>query len=165
MDYALLCSYTHPEAPREELNLITDWYVWVFFFDDHFLEVFKRTGDQAGGKEYLRRLPAFMPINRTRVPRRRPTRSSGAWPTCGRERFPQSPSTGACDSSRAPAICSRSPSGSSPTSTTGASRIPIEYIEMRRKVGGAPWSADLVEHAVFVEVPARIAGTRARCGC
>jgi germacradienol/geosmin synthase len=23
---------------------------------------------------------------------------------------------------------------------------PIEYIEMRRKVGGAPWSADLVEH-------------------
>jgi len=37
---------------------------------------------------------------------------------------------------------------------------PIEYIEMRRKVGGAPWSADLVEHAVFVEVPATIAATR-----
>ena len=37
---------------------------------------------------------------------------------------------------------------------------PIEYIEMRRKVGGAPWSADLVEHAVFAEVPARIAATR-----
>ena len=42
------------------------------------------------------------------------------------------------------------------------SRIPnpIEYIEMRRKVGGAPWSADLVEHANFVEVPERIARTR-----
>jgi germacradienol/geosmin synthase len=37
---------------------------------------------------------------------------------------------------------------------------PIEYIEMRRKVGGAPWSAELVEHAVFVEVPARIAASR-----
>ncbi len=37
---------------------------------------------------------------------------------------------------------------------------PIEYIEMRRKVGGAPWSADLVEHAVFVEVPDRIAASR-----
>jgi germacradienol/geosmin synthase len=37
---------------------------------------------------------------------------------------------------------------------------PIEYIEMRRKVGGAPWSADLVEHAAFVEVPARIADSR-----
>src|SRR4029079_6559502 len=34
------------------------------------------------------------------------------------------------------------------------------YIEMRRKVGGAPWSAELVEHAVFVEVPARVAASR-----
>ena len=31
---------------------------------------------------------------------------------------------------------------------------------MRRKVGGAPWSADLVEHAVFVEIPPEIAPTR-----
>lgn len=37
---------------------------------------------------------------------------------------------------------------------------PIEYIEMRRKVGGAPWSANLVEHACGAEVPARIAATR-----
>ena len=42
------------------------------------------------------------------------------------------------------------------------SRIPnpIEYIEMRRKVGGAPWSANLVEHAVAAEVPAEIAARR-----
>ena len=32
MDYALLCAYTHPEAPGPELDLITDWYVWVFYF-------------------------------------------------------------------------------------------------------------------------------------
>ena len=38
MDYALLCSYTHPEAPGPELDLITDWYVWVFYFDDLFDE-------------------------------------------------------------------------------------------------------------------------------
>jgi germacradienol/geosmin synthase len=37
---------------------------------------------------------------------------------------------------------------------------PIEYIEMRRKVGGAPWSANLVEHACRAEVPASIAATR-----
>jgi germacradienol/geosmin synthase len=37
---------------------------------------------------------------------------------------------------------------------------PIEYIEMRRKVGGAPWSAHLVEHANFVEVPDRIWASR-----
>src|SRR4051794_5725027 len=37
-DYALLCAYTHPEAPAAALDLVTDWYVWVFFFDDHFLD-------------------------------------------------------------------------------------------------------------------------------
>ncbi len=49
-DYALLCSYTHPDAPGAELDLVTDWYVWVFFFDDHFLELYKRTQDMAGAK-------------------------------------------------------------------------------------------------------------------
>jgi germacradienol/geosmin synthase len=36
---------------------------------------------------------------------------------------------------------------------------PVEYIEMRRKVGGAPWSAGLVEYAT-AEVPAAVAGSR-----
>ena len=37
---------------------------------------------------------------------------------------------------------------------------PIEYVEMRRKVGGAPWSANLIEHACDAEVPAVIAASR-----
>ena len=41
---------------------------------------------------------------------------------------------------------------------------PIEYIEMRRKVGGAPWSAHLVEHANFVEVPDRVWAAPADAG-
>jgi len=36
---------------------------------------------------------------------------------------------------------------------------PVEYIEMRRKVGGAPWSAGLVEYAT-AEVPAAAACSR-----
>src|SRR5215470_8335268 len=43
MDFALLTSYTHPDAPGPELDLVTDWYVWVFFFDDYFLEKYKRS--------------------------------------------------------------------------------------------------------------------------
>jgi hypothetical protein len=61
--YALLCSYTHPDAPGLALDLVTDWYVWVFYFDDHFLELFKRTCDIAGAREYLDRLAAFMPVD------------------------------------------------------------------------------------------------------
>ncbi len=49
-DYALLCSHTHPDASGPELDLVTDWYVWVFCFDDRFLELYKRTQDMAGIK-------------------------------------------------------------------------------------------------------------------
>ncbi|PHK11171.1 hypothetical protein VF10_35045, partial [Nostoc linckia z13] len=67
-DYALLCSYTHPDADEHMLNLVTDWYVWVFFFDDHFLELYKRTQDTTGAKKYLYGLPAFMPVQPQQTP-------------------------------------------------------------------------------------------------
>ena len=64
-DYALLCAYTHPDATGDMLDLVTDWYVWVFYFDDHFLEHYKRTGDLAGARTYLAGLAAFMPARPT----------------------------------------------------------------------------------------------------
>jgi hypothetical protein len=44
----------------------------------------------------------------------------------------------------------------------GTERVanPIEYLQLRRRVGGAPWSACLVEYATGTEVPARFAATR-----
>ncbi|MFE9368878.1 germacradienol/geosmin synthase [Streptomyces sp. NPDC006711] len=159
-DYALLCSYTHPDCDADQLALVTDWYVWVFFFDDHFLEMFKRTLDREGGKAYLGRLPAFMPMDladgfpeatnpveagladlwaRT-VPAMTP-----AW----RERF---------------AVSTRNLLNESlwELANINEGRIanPVEYIEMRRKVGGAPWSAGLIEYAANAELPASVAATR-----
>ncbi|WP_449343247.1 family 2 encapsulin nanocompartment cargo protein terpene cyclase [Streptomyces silvisoli] len=159
-DYALLCSYTHPDCDGPELSLVTDWYVWVFFFDDHFLEVFKRSGDREGGKAYLDRLPAFMPMDPTAatpVPtnpveaglidlwRRTVPTMSMDW----RARFAESTENLLNESLWE-------------LSNINAGRVPnpVEYIEMRRKVGGAPWSAGLVEHAVGAEVPAVIAESR-----
>src|SRR4030095_9545402 len=37
---------------------------------------------------------------------------------------------------------------------------PIEYIQMRRRVGGAPWSANLVEYAADAELPDDLAARR-----
>jgi germacradienol/geosmin synthase len=160
MDYALLCAYTHPDAVPEALDLVTDWYVWVFYFDDHFLELFKRTRDEAGAATYLAGLSAFMPIDpaagtpRSSNPvergladlwRRTAPRHSRSW----RERFTTSTLNllEDCVWELANISADRVPN-------------PIEYIEMRRRVGGAPWSADLVEHAVGVELPAVVAPTR-----
>lgn len=159
-DYALLCSYTHPDATEPRLSLVTDWYVWVFFFDDHFLEKFKRTQDRAGGKAYLDRLPDFMPMDLAAgMPE--PTNPVEAgladlWtrtvPSMSMEwraRFAESTENLLNESLWE-------------LSNINANRIPnpVEYIEMRRKVGGAPWSAGLVEYAAQAEVPAAVAASR-----
>ncbi|ATY09919.1 Geosmin synthase [Amycolatopsis sp. AA4] len=158
-DYALLCSYTHPDAAPRELDLVTDWYVWVFYFDDHFLELFKRTGDIEHARAYLDRIARFMPAEGeiTETPenpvergltdlwnRTVPHRSAG-W----RHRFRES-TRNLLDESLWE------------LANINESRIanPIEYVAMRRKVGGAPWSANLIEHSLNAEVPDEIAAKR-----
>lgn len=159
-DYALLCSYTHPDAPGTELDLVTDWYVWVFFFDDHFLETYKRTQDMAGAKEYLDQLPAFMPVYPTDSPPV-PTNpvERGLGDLWSRTAFTKSADWRLRFSESTKNLLEES---LWELSNISQDRIanPIEYIEMRRKVGGAPWSANLVEHAAFVEIPAEIATVR-----
>ncbi|MFC9650327.1 family 2 encapsulin nanocompartment cargo protein terpene cyclase [Streptomyces sp. NPDC056937] len=159
-DYALLCSYTHPDCDGPALSLVTDWYVWVFFFDDHFLEVYKRPQDREGGKAYLERLAAFMPMDLADgfpeptnpveagladLWARTVPSMSMAW----RRRFAESTENLLNESDWELA-------------NINAHRVanPVEYIEMRRKVGGAPWSAGLIEYAAGAEVPAVIADSR-----
>ncbi|MEV5571578.1 germacradienol/geosmin synthase [Spirillospora sp. NPDC052269] len=160
-DYPLLCAYTHPDCDAGELALITDWYVWVFFFDDHFVERFKRTGDREGGRDHLARLPSFMPVDGDMGGVPEPSnpveaglvdlwaRTVPAMSEAWRERFTEHTRHLLNESLWE-------------LSNINAHRIsnPIEYIEMRRRVGGAPWSACLVEHAANAELPARIAGSR-----
>ena len=158
-DYALLCAYTHPDASGPELDLVTDWYVWVFYFDDHFVELFKRDPDKAGAERHLARLPLFMPVDG--VFAEEPTnpvergladlwaRTIPPMSTDWRQRFATSTKNLLDESLWELANIS-------------AERVsnPVEYVEMRRKVGGAPWSANLVEHAAGAEVPAVVAHSR-----
>ncbi|MER5931156.1 germacradienol/geosmin synthase [Streptomyces sp. NPDC002054] len=158
-DYALLCSHTHPDCDSDALDLVTDWYVWVFFFDDHFLEMYKRTQDREGARDYLERLAAFMPMDLA-------------------QGFPEATNpveAGLADlwARTVPAMSADWREGFSESTRNllnesmwelaninmGRIANPLEYIEMRRKVGGAPWSAGLIEY-VSAEVPARIAHSR-----
>ncbi len=160
-DYGLLCAYTHPDASAEALSLVTDWYVWVFFFDDHFLDMYKRTNDREAGKAHLDRLPLFMPADpATPMPEPENPVEAGLadlWrrtvPAMGedwRRRFAES-TRNLLDESLWE------------LANIDAGRVanPVEYIEMRRKVGGAPWSAQLVEYAAGAEVPKEVSGSRA----
>ncbi|WP_405823434.1 germacradienol/geosmin synthase [Streptomyces sp. NBC_01390] len=158
-DYGLLCAYTHPDCDGAALSLITDWYVWVFFFDDHFLEVFKRSQDRDGGKAYLDRLPLFMPLDlATPVPEPQNPVEAGLADLWARTVPAMS-----VDWRRRFAVATEHLLNESmwELSNINEGRIanPVEYIEMRRKVGGAPWSAGLVEYAT-AEVPESVAESR-----
>ncbi|MEU9978360.1 germacradienol/geosmin synthase Cyc2 [Streptomyces sp. NPDC051014] len=158
-DYGLLCGYTHPDCDGPALSLITDWYVWVFFFDDHFLDMYKRTQDRAAGKAHLERLPLFMPLDpATPVPEPRNPVEAGL-----ADLWARTVPSMSVDWRRRFSVATEHLLNESmwELSNINEGRIanPVEYIEMRRKVGGAPWSAGLVEYAT-AEVPAAVAGTR-----
>ena len=156
MDYPLMCAYTHPDCDGQALDAITDWYVWVFFFDDHFLEHFKYSRDLAGARAYLDRLELFMtddppePANPAEAGlkdlwARTVPAMSGRW----RKRFITSTHNLMVESMWELENIDK-----------GRVANPIEYVQMRRRVGGAPWSANLVEFAAGAEVPARFATAR-----
>ena len=159
MDYALMCAYTHPDCDGAMLDLITDWYVWVFFFDDQFLELFKHTRDHRGAQTYLDRLELFM----TRAGEEPPEAENPAerglhdlWARTvplmsdeWRERFITSTHNLMVESM-----------WELENIDLGRIANPIEYIQMRRRVGGAPWSANLVEVAAGAEIPPVLAGSR-----
>ncbi|WP_424531335.1 family 2 encapsulin nanocompartment cargo protein terpene cyclase [Sphaerisporangium viridialbum] len=159
MDYALMCAYTHPDCDGPTLDLITDWYVWVFFFDDHFLEQFKYSRDLAGAKAHLDRLELFMTADGETSPE------------------PANPAEAGLKDLWERTVPSMSPEWRRRFVTSthnlmvesmweldnidqGRVANPIEYVQMRRRVGGAPWSANLVEYAVHAEIPDAIAATR-----
>ncbi|MEU0192662.1 germacradienol/geosmin synthase Cyc2 [Streptomyces afghaniensis] len=158
-DYGLLCAYTHPDCDGPALSLITDWYVWVFFFDDHFLEKYKRSQDRVAGKAHLDRLPLFMPLDlATPVPEPENPVEAGL-----ADLWARTVPTMSQDWRRRFAVATEHLLNESlwELSNINEGRIanPVEYIEMRRKVGGAPWSAGLVEYAT-AEVPASVARSR-----
>ncbi|MCF3120091.1 germacradienol/geosmin synthase [Streptomyces arenae] len=158
-DYGLLCAYTHPDCDGPALSLITDWYVWVFFFDDHFLDMYKRTQDRSAGKAHLDRLPLFMPMDLSApVPEPENPVEAGLADLWARTVPAMS-----VDWRRRFALSTEHLLNESlwELSNINEGRIanPVEYIEMRRKVGGAPWSAGLIEYAT-AEVPASVAGSR-----
>lgn len=156
-DYALLCGYTHPDTSPEMLTLITEWYVWVFFFDDHFLARYKVSGDRAAAHAYLTRLCAFMaPDHGLQAENPCEAGLEDLWARTAPQRGP--------DWTRRFTEATRHLLMASmwELDNIAAKRIanPVEYVEMRRRVGGAPWSACLVEHAVNAEVPAAVSRTR-----
>ncbi|GII63658.1 terpene synthase [Sphaerisporangium krabiense] len=159
MDYALMCAYTHPDCDGPTLDLITDWYVWVFYFDDHFLEMYKHPRDLAGGKAHLDRLELFMTLDGEVSPEPGNAVEAGLKDLWGRTVPAMSPAWRRRFIAGTHNLMVES-MWELDNINRGRIANPIEYVQMRRRVGGAPWSANLVEFAAHAEIPGAIAATR-----
>lgn len=159
-DFPLLAAYTHPDCDERLMKLASDWYVWVFYFDDHFLEMFKRTRDRRAARDYLLGLRAFMPLDpeaqvpATAAPVERSLadlwrRTAPAMSRDWRERFLGYTRNLTDESLRELVSIAKDEVAN-----------PIDYLQMRRRAGGAEWSAGLVEAVIGAELPARVARTR-----
>ncbi len=60
IDLALFAAYCFPDATSAQLDLLTDWYFWGFYFDDWFLRHYKSTGDVVGAAAWLADVRAFI---------------------------------------------------------------------------------------------------------
>ncbi|MGR6923276.1 terpene synthase family protein [[Actinomadura] parvosata] len=161
MAIPLLAAYGHPDAAPQELELASDWYVWAYWFDDHFTQAFKGPRAPRKARAYLHRLSLFTPSSGSaRTPRpsnageraladlwsRTNARSSPGW----RSRF----------AARTQELM-RGRLHELENVRDGRVPTPIELIGLRRASGGASWAADLAELVSGAELPADVVGTRA----
>lgn len=158
-DYPLMCAYCHPDCDAVELDLLTDWNVWAFFFDDYFLELYKRPRDSAGARALLAHLRGFLPAAGDSVPEPANPVERGLadlWPrTIG-------PMSAAWQRRYAGRVRSLLEESLWELDNISEDRVPnpVEYLARRRKVGGALWFAMLVEHAASAEIPDELVGSR-----
>jgi germacradienol/geosmin synthase len=155
-DYGLFAALTHPDADCAQLELIADWHAWGFYFDDLFAEQFKKSRDLPGARAFLARLPAFMTANPP-VPLNPVEHGlKDLWPRTSRmlpaallDRFPRvvMEFVGSWLWELHNLILDRTPD-------------PVDYIEMRRRTGGAEFSITLAAHLLAEHIPVKILTTR-----
>jgi germacradienol/geosmin synthase len=161
MDFGLFAATTHPDATGPVLDLLADWYVWLFYVDDVVNLVHDREGMPAV-KDLLARVVARMP-------------PSGGGPTATVTSAPVSPpERGAVDVHARTAELRSAPWMDRMTAhmretldemrwtianqARGRMPNPIEQVEARRGYGGVLWATDMVELGCGLELdPATVA--------
>ncbi|MFI6767314.1 hypothetical protein [Streptomyces sp. NPDC050355] len=157
INFPLFTAMTHPQASRDELDLITDWYVWGFHFDDLIAKTFKHGRDPDGAYRLIDRVTSlfasptrdFHPHNCVErgladlFPR-----SARALAQPLRDRFYQ-------------ATLDMVNSWTWELANAEHQRIPdpIEYIDTRRRTGGGAFFVTLARYAGGDAVPASLLDT------
>lgn len=159
-DWALFAALTHPTAEPTELDAVTDWHVWGWYFDDYFVRFFKWRRDLPGARAFVDRVLSFAPLHATEAPTPRNAverglhdlwaRTGSILPPAERQQF-----------SRGLGTMVRSTLWELGNLVHDRHPDPIDYLEMRRKTGGGQFAVNTSQIGVGVTVPPRILGSRA----
>lgn len=158
IDLAGLLSATLPEAAQSVLDLVTDWYVWIFFLDDYFLDAFKRIPDQDTAEAFTTRLTAMLSAPAGEPEPDCPV-TRGLADVWARTSVVMSPALlrrfrASTEAHLAGLLWELS------NIDSGRVPNPIEYVKMRRLPGAGDWATNLIEYADQAELPARVVDTR-----
>ena len=147
----------YPEAPPEELELLTCWAILATFLDEHFHRAYQ-AGDLDAAREFVARLPAFTSeLIGVTPPPSCPEENALAdlWPRTAavmspawRRRFARHIQD-TCNSCLAEAA----------HLAQGWICDPIDYFAGRRSSIAQFWYHDLLEHASAAEIPATVHAT------
>lgn len=156
IDLAGAAAYCFPEAPDPLLALLVEWGDWAFYFDDAFLERFKRGRDASGAREYVERSAALLGADPPEPLDAAQRALADLWSRTAplmsehwRARFARH-------------TVEQMREALWELANLGADRLPnpVEYLRRRRGTAGGDWSAELVELAGAVELPPALVGTR-----
>jgi germacradienol/geosmin synthase len=155
-DFALWTAMTHPDAGPDELDLVTDWHVALWFVDDLFLPLFRQDNDRAAARAQVERLLEFLPLDglpRPHLVPRNPVERAFAhlWPRTAPPMTPAWRRRFVRDIDRFLHGVLWEIDHLVPGEQEGV-HDPIEYVHARREFGGLPMTSTLMEHGLG-EIP------------
>lgn len=153
MDFGLLGAYAHPDVSGPDLELLTDWYVWAYYLDDHVLQSYKGSRDSAGLRSYVERLGSVLEEDPVERPEPVDPSERGLADLWGRTAPTRSAEWRSRFADRTRALLDES---LWELTNLSDERVPnpIEYVGTRRRSSRAAWAAGLVEHAADMELSA-----------
>jgi germacradienol/geosmin synthase len=165
-DFPLWTAMTHPDARAEELNLVTDWHVALWFVDDLFLPLFRRHNDHQAARRQVSRLLQFLPVDALPRPYLVPANPverafAELWPKTAPTMTPGWRLRFRSDIDRflhgvlwELDHIEQEEGRPGPAGGRGIAD-PIEYVHARREFGGLPMTSTLMEHGLG-EIPQEV---------
>lgn len=156
MDFGLFAAATHPDAPAPVLDLLADWYVWLFYVDD-VVTIRHASGGMPAVKALLAGTEAHMPRTNEATPTNPPERGAADLHTRTADLAGHDWMARMTGHMRATLDEMR---WAAANIDRGRMPDPVEHIAARRAFGGMLWAADMVELGCSIELDPATVGLR-----